>query len=216
MPVKIANSPPKFPFPRVKQTGTNTTPVEPQPTTGHNLPNYTTTQRYPTPTLLKTYDDPCFPFRPALPRVLSLHCPCNWCRRPQVSRSKGKRRGRSYSSQRAVVQGASCWKSWVFAIRCNIFNLHMQWTKLIMLWAELCTRTADGKTPTINSPCDCHYQGTLIDGTEFDSSYKRGQPLSFAPNQVIKGWTEASEFIFTIWSVNLLYNSHVISITAYL
>lgn len=31
-----------------------------------------------------------------------------------------------------------------------------------------------GKTPTVNSPCSCHYAGTLIDGTEFDSSYKRG------------------------------------------
>ena len=36
-----------------------------------------------------------------------------------------------------------------------------------------------------------HYEGRLIDGTVFDSSYKRGEPTSFAPNQVIKGWTEA-------------------------
>jgi FKBP-type peptidyl-prolyl cis-trans isomerase FklB len=43
-----------------------------------------------------------------------------------------------------------------------------------------------GKTPTADSPCACHYSGTLIDGTEFDSSYKRGQPTTFAPNQVIK------------------------------
>jgi len=40
-----------------------------------------------------------------------------------------------------------------------------------------------------------HYAGTLINGTEFDSSYKRGQPLSFAPNQVIKGWTEAMQLM---------------------
>jgi FKBP-type peptidyl-prolyl cis-trans isomerase FklB len=36
-----------------------------------------------------------------------------------------------------------------------------------------------------------HYEGRLIDGTVFDSSYKRGEPTTFAPNQVIKGWTEA-------------------------
>mmetsp|Transcript_45741 Transcript_45741/g.115125 ORF Transcript_45741/g.115125 Transcript_45741/m.115125 type:complete len:227 (-) Transcript_45741:146-826(-) len=45
------------------------------------------------------------------------------------------------------------------------------------------------------SPCECHYRGTLIDGTEFDSSYKRGSPTTFAPNQVIKGWTEAMQLM---------------------
>merc|ERR1712216_624464 len=49
--------------------------------------------------------------------------------------------------------------------------------------------------PTKDSPCECHYEGTLIDGTEFDSSYKRGEPTSFAPNQVIKGWTEAMQLM---------------------
>ena len=46
------------------------------------------------------------------------------------------------------------------------------------------------KSPKVGTPCDCHYAGRLIDGTEFDSSYKRGKPSTFAPNQVIKGWTE--------------------------
>ena len=54
-------------------------------------------------------------------------------------------------------------------------------------------RPGTGKSPLISTPCKCHYAGTLIDGTEFDSSYKRGQPLTFAPNQVIKGWTEAMQ-----------------------
>ena len=35
----------------------------------------------------------------------------------------------------------------------------------------------------------------MLDGTEFDSSYKRGQPTTFAPNQVIKGWTEAMQLM---------------------
>ena len=47
-----------------------------------------------------------------------------------------------------------------------------------------------GGTPALQDPCKCHYAGTLIDGTEFDSSYKRGAPATFAPMQVIKGWTE--------------------------
>merc|ERR1712025_364446 len=49
--------------------------------------------------------------------------------------------------------------------------------------------------PTVGSPCECHYEGTLIDGTKFDSSYDRGSPTTFAPNQVIKGWTEAMQLM---------------------
>merc|ERR1712159_243273 len=49
--------------------------------------------------------------------------------------------------------------------------------------------------PTVDSPCECHYKGTLIDGTQFDSSYDRGSPTTFAPNQVIKGWTEAMQLM---------------------
>ena len=50
-------------------------------------------------------------------------------------------------------------------------------------------------TPKANSPCSCHYAGWTIDGTEFDSSIKRGTPTTFAPNQVIKGWTEAMQLM---------------------
>ena len=48
-----------------------------------------------------------------------------------------------------------------------------------------------GEIPTDSSTVKVHYKGTLIDGTEFDSSYKRNEPTSFRANQVIKGWTEA-------------------------
>merc|ERR1712046_504921 len=57
-------------------------------------------------------------------------------------------------------------------------------------------RKGDGAHhPTVDSPCECHYEGTLINGDEFDSSYKRGSPTTFAPNQVIKGWTEAMQLM---------------------
>ena len=52
-----------------------------------------------------------------------------------------------------------------------------------------------GPSPLASTPCDCHYRGTTIEGKEFDSSYKRGQPTTFAPNQVIKGWTEAMQLM---------------------
>jgi FKBP-type peptidyl-prolyl cis-trans isomerase FklB len=41
----------------------------------------------------------------------------------------------------------------------------------------------------------CNYRGTLIDGKEFDSSYKRGEPATFPVNGVIKGWTEALQLM---------------------
>jgi FKBP-type peptidyl-prolyl cis-trans isomerase FklB len=54
---------------------------------------------------------------------------------------------------------------------------------------------AGSKSPLAGTACECHYRGTLIDGTEFDSSYKRGAPSVFAPNQVVKGWTEAMQLM---------------------
>ena len=48
-----------------------------------------------------------------------------------------------------------------------------------------------GAIPTDSSTVKVNYKGTLIDGTEFDSSYKRNAPATFRANQVIKGWTEA-------------------------
>jgi len=50
-------------------------------------------------------------------------------------------------------------------------------------------------SPKVGTACSCHYAGRLLDGTEFDSSYKRGEPSQFAPNQVIKGWTEAMQLM---------------------
>lgn len=49
----------------------------------------------------------------------------------------------------------------------------------------------DGPTPTTNDTVATHYRGTLIDGTEFDNSYKRSEPATFPVTGVIKGWTEA-------------------------
>lgn len=54
-----------------------------------------------------------------------------------------------------------------------------------------------GDIPTANDKVKTHYRGTLIDGTEFDSSYKRNQPAEFAVKGVIKGWTEALQLMKT-------------------
>lgn len=52
-----------------------------------------------------------------------------------------------------------------------------------------------GKTPKAEDTVTVNYKGTLIDGTEFDSSYKRGQPATFQVKGVIKGWTEALQLM---------------------
>jgi len=52
-----------------------------------------------------------------------------------------------------------------------------------------------GASPKATSTVKVHYRGTLIDGTEFDSSLKRGQPAQFPVNGVIKGWTEALQLM---------------------
>jgi FKBP-type peptidyl-prolyl cis-trans isomerase FklB len=56
-------------------------------------------------------------------------------------------------------------------------------------------KEGEGDLPTENDQVKCHYHGTLIDGTVFDSSVKRGQPAVFPVNGVIQGWVEALQLM---------------------
>jgi FKBP-type peptidyl-prolyl cis-trans isomerase FklB len=56
-------------------------------------------------------------------------------------------------------------------------------------------KAGTGPKPTATDSVVCNYRGTFIDGKEFDSSYKRGQPATFPVNGVIKGWTEALQLM---------------------
>lgn len=62
-----------------------------------------------------------------------------------------------------------------------------------LLYKEI--TAGSGASPKATDKVKTHYRGTLIDGTEFDSSYKRGEPTVFPVNAVIKGWTEALQLM---------------------
>lgn len=56
-------------------------------------------------------------------------------------------------------------------------------------------REGTGKAPKATDTVEVHYRGTLINGQEFDSSYKRGQTIEFPLNGVIRGWTEGLQLM---------------------
>jgi FKBP-type peptidyl-prolyl cis-trans isomerase len=60
---------------------------------------------------------------------------------------------------------------------------------------EVMTKGPGGAKPKATDKVKVHYHGTMIDGTIFDSSVQRGEPISFGLNQVIKGWTEGLQLM---------------------
>lgn len=72
-------------------------------------------------------------------------------------------------------------------------------------------KKGDGSNPKRDDKVKVHYRGTLLNGNEFDSSYKRGQPATFRVGSVIAGWTEALQLM----SVGSIYRLYIPSKLAY-
>lgn len=66
-------------------------------------------------------------------------------------------------------------------------------------------QSGEGRSPSLNSIVKVHYEGTLIDGTKFDSSYDRNEPAQFPVGGVIAGWTEALQLMKEgdIWELTI-------------
>lgn len=76
----------------------------------------------------------------------------------------------------------------------NVKNVNVQQTDSGLQYEVLQKGTGEIH-PTANDRVKVHYHGTLIDGTVFDSSVERNEPISFGLNQVIKGWTEGVQLM---------------------
>lgn len=74
---------------------------------------------------------------------------------------------------------------------------------------QLITKGQGENHPTRTSKVKVHYHGTLIDGTVFDSSVERGQPISFGLNQVISGWTEGVQLMVEGDKMRFVIPSHL-------
>jgi FKBP-type peptidyl-prolyl cis-trans isomerase len=88
----------------------------------------------------------------------------------EVQADKNKAEGEAYLAENAAKEGVTTLDS---GLQYKVIN------------------EGEGPVPGPESTVEVHYRGTLIDGTEFDSSFKRGVPASFGVSQVIPGWTEA-------------------------
>jgi len=107
-------------------------------------------------------------------------------RKTQQEQRKKQQEQRKVSGEKNKVEGETFLKE-------NAKKEGVKVTKSGLQYKVL--KQGDGLKPKATNKVNVHYRGTLIDGTEFDSSFKRGKPASFALNRVIPGWTEGIQLM---------------------
>ena len=100
------------------------------------------------------------------------------------------------NEQRAKAQAAAAQKAAADGAAYLAANAKREGVKTTASGLQYKVVTAgSGRSPTATDTVTVHYRGTLVDGTEFDSSYQRGQPATFPVKGVIAGWTEALQLM---------------------
>ena len=104
-----------------------------------------------------------------------------------------QKRGADKQAKKAAEQSAANVKAGKEYLEANAKKEGVVVTKSGLQYKEI--TEGKGEIPTAGQKVKVHYKGTLIDGTEFDSSYKRGTPATFPVTGVIKGWIEALQLM---------------------
>lgn len=127
-------------------------------------------------------------------------------RKPQLEANEAQRLLNTFFSQLQERQGSEAKKEGQAFLEANAKKQGVITTASGLQYTVL--KTGDGKRPQATDRVRCHYEGTLIDGTVFDSSYKRGEPAVFGVNQVIQGWVEALQLMNegSKWRLFIPYN----------
>ncbi|MBQ9591488.1 MAG: FKBP-type peptidyl-prolyl cis-trans isomerase [Paludibacteraceae bacterium] len=127
-------------------------------------------------------------------------------RKPQLEANEAQRLLNTFFTQLQEQQGSEAKKEGQAFLEANAKKQGVITTASGLQYTVL--KTGDGKRPQATDRVRCHYEGTLIDGTVFDSSYKRGEPAVFGVNQVIQGWVEALQLMNegSKWRLFIPYN----------
>ena len=112
---------------------------------------------------------------------------------PQMSHIEAQQLLNSYFAEKEKAQAQSAIAEGKAFLEQNAKKEDVVTTKSGLQYEVL--TEGNGKSPKATDTVRCHYEGRLLDGSVFDSSYQRGEPADFGLNQVIPGWTEGVQLM---------------------